>query len=176
MTNTKNLAMSAILFALGIVLPFITMQIPTIGVMLSPLHFPILIAGFVVGPINALILGLILPIFRGLIFQIPRFPTAIFMTVELGIYGLVSGLLFNKLFKKKFTFFNIYTSIIIAMVLGRVGFGIVKYIAFKYILDMSAYSIAIWISDVFISSVPGIIIQLIIIPTLVMTLHKRGDI
>lgn len=176
MPKIKKLTLSAILFSIGLILPFITMQIPTIGSMLSPLHIPVLMAGFVLDSISAMIIGIILPVFRGLIFMIPRFPTAFFMVFELGAYGLVSGLIFNKVFKRNFTYFNIYVTLITSMIIGRVMFGIAKYIAFKYILDMSAYTLVLWVSDVFISSIPGIIIQLLLIPMLMMILHKRGNI
>ena len=47
--QTRQLALTALFIALGLVLPFFTAQIPTIGRALLPMHLPILLAGFVGG-------------------------------------------------------------------------------------------------------------------------------
>lgn len=48
-TSLRNLLITAVLMALGFVLPFLTGQIPSVGNMLSPLHLPVLICGLCCG-------------------------------------------------------------------------------------------------------------------------------
>ena len=45
----QNLVLSAMLLAVGIVLPFFTGQIPKVGSMLLPMHLPVLVCGLVCG-------------------------------------------------------------------------------------------------------------------------------
>ena len=173
MKTTRQLTIAALLLALGLVLPFITAQIPTIGALLSPMHLPVLIGGFILGPMYGLLLGVLTPFIRHLVFGMPPFPGYIFMVFELGTYGLVSGLLFHNVFKKVYNYKNVYLSLIIAMVAGRVMYGLVKFVFMKYILMTGEYTLALWIADTVTGSVPGIVIQLALIPYLVISLSKR---
>ena len=89
-SNTKKLVLSAFFLALGLVLPFLTGQIPEIGNMISPMHFPVMLCGFICGGPYGALVGLILPPLRFLLFQMPPlFPTGIAMALEMGTYGLV---------------------------------------------------------------------------------------
>ena len=102
---TKNLTLSGLFLALALLLPFVTGQIPSIGSKLLPMHIPILICGFVCGWQYGLIVGLIAPVFRSMIFGMPpMFPTAVAMTFELAAYGCLAGILY-KLFPKKMFLF-----------------------------------------------------------------------
>ena len=93
-TNLRKLVFSAMFLALCIVLPFLTMQIPEIGSMLSPMHFPVLLCGFVCGPVCGAVVGLIAPILRSLLFGMPPlFPTATAMAMEMLFYGGMTGLM-----------------------------------------------------------------------------------
>ena len=75
-SNTKKLVLSAFFLALGLVLPFLTGQIPEIGNMISPMHFPVMLCGFICGGPYGALVGLILPPLRFLLFQMPPlFPT-----------------------------------------------------------------------------------------------------
>lgn len=97
-SNTKKLVLSAFFLALGLVLPFLTGQIPEIGNMISPMHFPVMLCGFICGGPYGALVGLILPPLRFLLFQMPPlFPTGIAMAFEMGTYGLVCGLLYGRL-------------------------------------------------------------------------------
>ena len=95
--SVRNIVLSALFLALGFVLPFFTMQIPSIGSMLLPMHIPVIICGFVCGAPLGVIVGFILPLLRSLIFTMPpMFPTAIAMAFELAAYGMISGYLYNR--------------------------------------------------------------------------------
>ena len=43
----KNLVLSAMFIAIGIVLPFFTGQIPEVGKMLLPMHLPVFFCGLI---------------------------------------------------------------------------------------------------------------------------------
>ena len=118
-----KLTYAALCLALCMVLPFLTGQIPEIGSMLCPMHIPVLLAGFLCGPWWALAVGVIAPVLRFVLFSMPPiFPTGFAMCFELGVYGMVSGLFYNKLPKKSL---NIYVSLLVAMICGRIVWGLI---------------------------------------------------
>ena len=124
-TNFKSLlrhmVYAAVCLALCMVLPFLTGQIPQIGSALSPMHIPVLLAGFLCGPWWAMAVGFAAPMLRHVWMGMPPLITAIAMSFELAGYGLFSGLLYRLLPKKTV---NIYVSLIGAMILGRIIWGI----------------------------------------------------
>lgn len=111
-----KLVLSAICLALCMVLPFLTGQIPEIGSMLSPMHIPVLLCGFLAGPLRAAAIGLIAPVLRFALFGMPPiFPTGAAMCFELAVYGAASGLLYARLPKRTL---SIYAALISAMLLA----------------------------------------------------------
>ena len=168
MSNTKKLVLSALFIALGIVLPFFTGQVPQIGNMLLPMHIPVLICGFVCGGSYGALVGAITPLLRSLLCTMPpMMPKAVGMSVELAVYGLVTGLLYAKLRHKKF---GIYISLLTAMVAGRIAWGIASFILFTVLGN--PFTIELFIAEAFVNAVPGIVVQLILIPALVYTLQR----
>lgn len=170
MNNIKKMILSALFLAMGIILPFFTGQIPAIGSRLLPMHIPVLLCGFVCGWQYGLLVGFILPIFRSLLFTMPKMmPTAVAMAFELAAYGAVAGILYARLPKKKV---SIYISLLGAMIVGRVVWGIVS-IPLHGIAG-GRFSSAIFIAGAFTNAVPGIILQIIVIPAVVMALSQTG--
>lgn len=168
MNSTKKLVISALMLSLALVLPFFTGQIPEIGNMLLPMHLPVLLAGFMVGGPSAMMVGAVAPLLRSVIWGMPpMFPKAIGMAFELAAYGLVSGLLYSK--SKKDTK-SIYVSLIIAMIAGRIVWGVVS-LALYGIMG-NVFTVAIFMTEAFANAVPGIILQLVLIPLLVTALKK----
>lgn len=97
-SNTKKLVYSALFLALALVLPFLTGQIQTFGQMLAPMHLPVLLCGFLCGPVWGLAVGAVAPLLRSMMFGMPpMFPTAVAMAFELAAYGLFSGLFYHLL-------------------------------------------------------------------------------
>ena len=95
--KTQKIVFSAFFLALALALPFLTGQIPQIGNMLSPMHFPVLLCGFICGWPYGLAVGFIAPLLRFMVFGMPPiFPTGISMAFELAVYGAVSGFIFSK--------------------------------------------------------------------------------
>lgn len=166
-----NLVLGALFLALALLLPFLTGQIPQIGSALCPMHLPVLLAGFICGgPIGAMV-GFIAPPLRMLMFGMPPLMVAIPMAFELLTYGLVSGILYRNVFKKK-NVGTLYASLLIAMLVGRVVWGIVKLIMTGVMPNAGAFTFAAFISGAVLNAIPGIIVQLILVPAIVLALKK----
>ncbi len=166
--NIKKMVLAALFLALALVLPFLTGQIPEVGSMLCPMHIPALLAGFFCGWPWGLAVGIIAPVLRSLLFTMPpMFPQAVCMAFELGTYGALSGLLYAKLPNKKS---SIYIALISAMALGRLVWGGARFLCTG--LDVTKFGLSAFWAGAVTSAIPGILIQLILVPILVMALEK----
>lgn len=160
--TTKNMVSAALCIALGIVLP-IFFHMVGLGSVFLPMHIPVILCGFVCGWPYGLVCGIVVPILSALLTGMPPFyPYAISMMFELGTYGLLSALLYKR--------FNVYVSLIGAMIGGRIVSGIANTIL--YGVSGTSYSFAAFISASFVTALPGIIIQIILIPLLVIALQR----
>ena len=164
----KKLTLSAMFLALAFILPFFTGQIPQIGKMLCPMHIPVLLCGFFCGAPWGLVIGFLAPLLRSFTLGMPiMFPTAFCMAFELATYGFVAGWLHKKLSKKKS---YVYVSLLGAMIAGRVLWGIMMFICLGF--DVSKFGVAAFVAGAVTNAIPGIIVQLIIIPVLVIMLDR----
>ncbi|MDD3252508.1 MAG: ECF transporter S component [Lachnospiraceae bacterium] len=169
-TKTTNMVLSAALLAIGMVLPFLTGQIQVIGNKISPMHLPVLICGYVCGWQYGLAVGIILPILRSLTFGMPPLmPTAAAMAVEMGVYGLMTGLLYATLPKKNS---SIYISLIAAMILGRLAWGMASVVLYGLAGTGKVFTLPMFFTGAVINAVPALIIQIILIPAIVIALKK----
>ncbi len=165
----KNMILSAVLLAVGMVLPMLTMQVKEIGDSLLPMHIPVLLCGILCGWQYGGFIGLVLPFFRSVTFGMPPiYPNAVWMALELAAYGVAIGLVYSA-FKKK-NILSIYVSLVSAMLLGRVVWGIAK-AALLGVGGKPFTFTAFWVGG-FVDAVPGIILQLVLIPLLVTVLNK----
>lgn len=168
--NTKKITLSALFLAMGLLLPFLTGQIPQIGKMLSPMHIPVLLCGFYCGWKHAGVVGFICPLMRSVLFGMPvLFPSAVGMAFELMTYGILSGILSKKLGKEKL--WKIYVALIIAMLGGRIVWGIAQVVLLG--LSGSAFTFQAFIAGAFVNAVPGIILHLILIPIIVKSIKAE---
>lgn len=167
MSNTKKLTLAGMCLALGVIVPQAFHAIPNAGTIFLPMHIPVLVCGFICGPLYGLINGILTPIISNIIFSMPAVPMLGQMTIELGTYGLMCGFL-NKLINIKNTYIKNYVVLVSSMIIGRVIYGIANALIFK----AGAYSLSIWISFAFVTAIPGIIIQLILVPILVSAIIK----
>lgn len=166
--STKNMTGAALFLALGIVLPFFTGEIPTIGSMLLPMHIPVLICGYVCGWQWGLTVGLIVPLLRSVMFGMPpMMPVAAAMAFELAAYGAITGILYEKLEKNTV---SIYVSLIGAMIGGRIVWGVVSMVL--YGIMGNAFSVKIFLSGALLKAVPGIVLQIVLIPVIIVALRK----
>lgn len=167
-SKTLKLVFAALFLALGLVLPFFTAQIQQIGNKLLPMHIPVLLCGFVCGWQYGLAVGFVTPLLRSMMFTMPpMFPSAISMAFELAAYGAVSGMLYQLLPKKNL---NVYIALIGAMILGRLVWGIVSIPI--YGIAGNAFSWNVFMAGALLNAVPGIILQLVMIPLIIISLKK----
>ena len=164
----KKLTLSAMFLAMAFIMPFLTGQIPQIGSMLCPMHIPVLLCGFFCGAPWGIGVGFIAPLLRSITLGMPpMFPKAICMAFELATYGFIAGFLYNKLPKKKI---NVYVSLISAMVIGRLVWGFVMFGCMGF--DISKFGLSAFLAGAVLNAIPGIVIQLIFIPVVVIALEK----
>lgn len=166
--STRKLVFAALFLALGLVLPFLTAQIPQVGSMLLPMHLPVLLCGFVCGWPYGLLVGAVTPLLRSMLFSMPPlYPTAVAMAFELAAYGLLAGL-FYKLLPKKPVY--VYVSLILAMLGGRVVWGLVQMILMSLVAQPFTWQI--FMAGAFGNALPGIAVQLVLIPVIVLALRS----
>ena len=165
--NTRNIVLTAMFVALGVALPQAFHAVPNAGSIFLPMHIPVLLAGFSVGPVFGLCAGILTPLLSHLMFGMPPVPVLPSMLFELAIYGLVSGLLTRKVHVGN-KLVKIYCVLIGAMICGRVGYGLLN----ALVLRAGSYSLQAWLSAAFVTALPGIIIQLVLIPAVVFALDR----
>ena len=164
--SIRKLTYSALFTALALVLPFLTGQIPEIGSMLCPMHIPTILCGFICGWPWGLAVGFISPLLRSVIFGMPPLLPATAMAFEMAVYGAASGFLYRTLPKKKWA---IYASLLSAMVLGRIAWGGVQMIITG--LQNTEFTPAIFLAGAVSSAIPGIILQIVLIPMIILVLE-----
>lgn len=166
--TTRNLILSGLFLALCMLLPFLTGQIPVIGKSLLPMHIPVLLCGFICGAPYGAIVGFIAPLLRSILFGFPlMFPTAVSMAFELAAYGLLAGILYKALPKKNFA---IYVSLLLSMIGGRIVWGLASLALFS--LSGAAFTWELFLAGAFFNALPGIILQIVLIPVVIMALRK----
>lgn len=193
--DVKNITFPALFIALGLVLPLLAGQNPQIGNMFLPMHIPVLLAGIVCGWKYGLAIGFALPLLRYFLFGAPPiYPIGVAMAFELAAYGAVIGYLYNlkpfrsnsnliylrplnkpirqisiDLFKPPY---NIYFSLIAAMIAGRAVWGVVNSILFNML--GWPFTWQIFVASAFFNAIPGIVLQIVFIPFITIILKKRG--
>ena len=164
-----NILLSAMFLAIALILPFLTGQIKEFGSMLLPMHIPVMLCGLVCGWQYGLTIGAIAPLLRSAVVGMPvMFPSAIAMAFELATYGVVIGILFQKARWKCIK--SLLRCLIISMVAGRVVWGIVQCILLG--LGKNGFTISMFVTSAIVKAIPGIILQLLLIPTVMLMLGK----
>ncbi len=168
MKSTKRLTLTAMMIAVGLVLPPMIRMIPNGGVLFSPMHICPLLTGLMLGPVEGIIVGIICPLLNNLLYGMPQGSTLVCMCFELPTYGLVSGLCMHVLKHQKEQL-KVYVALMLAMLVGRIVGGIVH----AFIIGTS-YSINMWITSYFISTAPAIMIHLILLPLIYFSLKRAN--
>ena len=169
MNNVKKAIVTAIMIALCVVLPMAVHGIPKGGIILSPMHFPVLLCGLTCGPIYGFFSGLAGALLSHLLTGMPPAPVLPGMLIELFFYGLTAGLMM-KFVKTGKLAADLYISLVTAMLVGRIAGGLGKALIFA----RGSYSFAAWASGYFAATMPGMILQLILIPLIYFTLEKAN--
>jgi len=167
MSTVKKSIITAVCIALCVVLPQAFHAIPNAGSIYLPMHIPVLLCGLICGWQYGLLCGLAGPLLSSLITGMP--PTAYLppMMIECAIYGCVSGLMMLIVHTKS-TYADLYISLIVAMLCGRVIAGVCRALIFA----PGEYSIAAWVGSYFVTALPGIVIQIVLLPSIVFALMK----
>ncbi len=169
-TGYRKLTLSALFLCLGIALPMLIGQVPQIGSMLLPMHIPVFLCAFICGPYYGAPMAAILPILRSVLFNRPNFyPEALAIAFELASYALIAGALYSR-FKKQNTA-AVLLSLSVSLVAGRIVRGLAQFFLLKAV--GASFDLVLFLKGTVLISVPGIILQLIIIPLVLMLLKKK---
>ena len=166
MRQVKKLVFAAVCAAFCLVLPMAFHPIPNSGSIFLPMHIPVLLCGLICGWPYGLACGLVGPAISSMVTGMPPAAMLPSMMVECGTYGLVTGLMM-KYVRTGRPYGDLYISMITAMVLGRVVSGFAKALVFSP--GTGAFA---WVSTSLITGIPGICIQLVLMPTVVFALTR----
>lgn len=167
MSVVKRSILCAVCIALCVVLPMALHAIPNAGSIFSPMHIPVLLCGLICGWPLGLLCGIAGPLLSSLFTGMPPVAMLPPMIVELAVYGIVTGLLM-RLIRTGRLFPDLYISLVTAMLLGRVVAGAARALLFA----AGEYSMAAWTTSYFVTALPGIVIQLVLIPAVYFALEK----
>lgn len=170
MSKIKKACICAICIALCYVLP-VALHSFGLGTILSPMHIPVLLCGLVCGGFYGVFCGIAGPILSSILSGMPPVTMLFSMIPELVIYGLVTALLMKWVRTGKLLP-DVYISLAVAMVLGRVVGGIAKALFIAINATGDAFSLGIWATSYFVGTLPGIVVHLILIPLLITVLMK----
>lgn len=166
MSHIKRLVLTAVCAALCIVVPMAFHAIPNGGQVFLPMHIPILLCGMLCGWPYGLACGLLGPLLSSLLTSMPSAAALPGMLVECAVYGCVSGLLLRYV-RAGSLYADLYISLVPAMLAGRVISGIVKALILS-----PGISLTTWATASFVTGLPGIAIQLALVPALVLGLER----
>ncbi len=165
----KNLAYFGVLMALAVVLPYLVhITMAQGGKVLLPMHIPVQLAGFLISPLAGLLMGLVAPTINFLLSGMPPFPFLIPMTFELAAMGAICGFLGKKM--------NPLWALLIAIVVSKfflaLGWWFLTVVGVKIPIYKSAILGASFMAMV--TGFPGIALQILVIPSLVLILRGVG--
>ena len=166
MTSVKTTVLTAVCAALCVVVPMAFHAIPNAGSIFLPMHIPVLLCGMLCGWPFGFIAGMLGPLLSRLTTGMPPAAMLPGMMVECAVYGAISGLVLKYVHTGKL-YADLYISLIPAMLAGRVISGIAKALIFA-----PDTTLAGWATVSFVTGLPGIAIQLILIPAILFALEK----
>ncbi|MDO4860776.1 MAG: ECF transporter S component [Bacillota bacterium] len=169
MTSVKKSIICAVCIALCYILPLFFHGIQNAGTIFSPMHIPVFLCGLICGWHYGLFCGIAGPAISSALTGMPPIALLPSMMAELGVYGLIAGLMM-KFVRTGKTYADLYISLIVAIIIGRVVAGVTR----AFIFTQGTYSLAMWVSGYLVTSWPGTLIQFVFIPTIIYALMKSG--
>lgn len=166
MSYAKKVVFTAVCVALCVVLPMAFHSIQNAGNIFLPMHIPVLLCGLMCGWPFGFICGLLGPLLSSLLTSMPPAAMLPSMMLECGAYGCITGIMMLLVHTKK-PILDLYISMLTAMTAGRILSGLAKSLIFSPGTAPFA-----WVTTSLVAGIPGIIIQLILIPLVVMSLTK----
>lgn len=164
---TYRLVLAGLLVGVGLLLPFVTAHaFGLAGTVFLPMHLPVFLLGLLCGPAYGAAGGLLIPVLSCLLTGMPPlFPMLPIMAAELLVFGLVSGLLYQK------ARLPVYPSLLLAMLCGWSAYALV----FQVLLLAGRGELkALSVSAALLQGIPGIAIQLVLIPPIVSAVSRRA--
>jgi len=165
-SKTNWVTQTALFLALAVVLPVGFHAFGIAGRVFLPMHFPVLLAGFLVGPYSGLTVGLMSPLISHLITGMPPAYAVPLMSLELPLYGLVAGLAYQKLR------LNVYVALVAAMIVGRIMFGLGLFILGMFMELPYTATIFFSTAGPILAGLPGMIAQIVVIPIIVAAVRR----
>ena len=166
-SNIRKTAGTALCIAIGIALPLAFHSIPNAGRVFLPMHIPVLLCGLAFGFPYGLACGIVTPLLSSLITGMPPAAMLPAMLCELAVYGLAASLLM-RFVRVKNPYAKLYIALAGAMLSGRVVLGLVNALLFQ----VGHYTLQAWLAASFVTALPGIAIQAVLIPAIVFGLRK----
>lgn len=167
MSVVKKSIITAVCIALCYVVPLLFHGVQNAGRVFLPMHLPVFLCGLICGWQYGLLCGLAGPALSSLLTSMPPAAMLPSMMLELAVYGCVSGLMM-RFIRTKNTYADLYISLIAALLCGRVVAGLLQALIFS----KGAYSMTAWVSGYVVTSWPGTLIQLVLLPSVVFALMK----
>lgn len=166
-TKIKNMVLTGLCVGIGLLLPQLLHSVPYAGQIFLPMHIPVLLCGLLCGATWGLAAGLLTPLLSSLLFSMPPMAYLPGMLLELAVYGLIAGLLYRKIR------LNLFLALLLSMLAGRIAYGLLNTALFLG-GSIGDYSFTIFFSAMFVTALPGIVIQIVLLPALVFGLEKTG--
>ena len=167
LSPVKRLVLSALCMALCVVLPLAFHSVANAGSIFLPMHIPVLLCGLICGWPYGLVCGVAGPILSSVLTGMPPMALLPAMMVELAAYGLVSGLMMRSVRTGKLLL-DTYLCLITAMLTGRILAGVARALLFA----PGQTTLSVWAAGYFVTGLPGILIQLLLIPVILFALEK----
>ena len=173
MNQTNKWILTGLYIAIGIILPQVFHPL-NLGQVISPMHFSVILCGLMLGYKYGVVCGIVTPILGGILFNMPPFyPVGISMAIELSVYGLVTGLFYNNKQLVNEKVISLYLCLILAIILGRFSSALVNSIL--VLMGESNQYLGSYLEILFVIGLPGIVLQLLIIPPIVLRLANIQD-
>ena len=165
-SKIKNLVFAALCCALCLILPMAFHSIPNGGQVMLPMHIPVLLCGIACGWPYGLACGIVGPLLSSLVTGMPPAAMLPGMMVECGVYGLISGLMMRFLRTGR-NLWDLYIGMVTAMAAGRIAAGFAK--AWIFTPGISPFA---WVTTSLVTGIPGICLQLVLIPMVLGALTR----
>ncbi len=162
--KAKYIIGTILLSGIGISLPrvFHVLAGNSAGATFLPMHIAVLIAALTFGAISGSVVAGSSIVFSFLLTGMPSLARLPYMLIELIIYAILLSVLNKK--------FNSYGSLIATIILGRVLYAVVLFVAIRS-MGLPTYGISV-IESIKVG-LPGIAIQLLCVPFIAKVMNER---
>lgn len=166
-SQIRNMVLASLFIAIGILLP-VVFHLFALGKNFLPMHIPVILGGMVLGWRLGLIIGLVTPLASSLLTGMPPLmpPVAVSMTFELAVIGSLAGV-FKSLCGR-----NNIAALLLTLLAGRLAWGVAGYFLLPF-LGFKGVSVIYPLTAGLISGLPGITVQLVLIPPILMIITKN---